>query len=200
MSAQLIAQTILLVSPGKQFVITPDLNLLIAVTVLALALGWHLVASIGFVDTYKSNQLFHDTRNPVPKLKISIGIHGGEMGLTFLQQKYCVKELQMIQVNFHTSSGETVSLGAEDGQTAMRVAKSNDVPGIVAVCGGHAECGTCHVYVAEDDLGKLPSPSAAEEAMLEEVAAERRPNSRLSCQIKMSSDLDGLTLSIPEKQ
>lgn len=106
----------------------------------------------------------------------------------------------MVQINFQTFSGKTVSLDAKDGQTAMRVAKSNNVPGILALCGGNAECGTCHVYVAEDDLGKLPNPLAAEEATLEEVAAERRANSRLSCQIKISSDLDGLTLSIPEKQ
>lgn len=106
----------------------------------------------------------------------------------------------MVQINFQKSSGEIISLDAKEGQSAMRVAKSNDVPGIVAVCGGHAECGTCHVYVAEEFVAKLPSPSASEDAMLEEVSAERRSNSRLSCQIKLIDDLDGLTLSIPEKQ
>ncbi len=106
----------------------------------------------------------------------------------------------MVQVNFQTPAGGIISVEGEEGQSAMRAAKSNEVPGIVAACGGHAECGTCHVYVDEDFSERLPKPSEAEKAMLEEVAAERRPHSRLSCQIKLSYELSGIHLSIPERQ
>lgn len=106
----------------------------------------------------------------------------------------------MVQIRFEASTGEIYQLEGEVGQSAMRVAKSNEVKGILANCGGNAECGTCHVWVDEEFFEKIPVASVAEDAMLEEVAAERKPNSRLSCQIALSVDLDGIKLKIPERQ
>lgn len=106
----------------------------------------------------------------------------------------------MVQVRFETSSGVLLETEGDLGQSVMRVAKNNEIPGILAYCGGNAECGTCHVYVDEDFSEYLPDLSPAEDAMLGEVAAERRTNSRLSCQIKLSDDLNGIVVKIPEKQ
>ncbi|MDQ2801504.1 MAG: 2Fe-2S iron-sulfur cluster-binding protein, partial [Pseudomonadota bacterium] len=74
----------------------------------------------------------------------------------------------------------------------------NDVPGILAECGGVMSCATCHVYVDPAWLDRLPPPSTDEDDMLDNTAAERRANSRLSCQIKMAPELDGLRVQVPE--
>jgi 2Fe-2S ferredoxin len=76
----------------------------------------------------------------------------------------------------------------------------NNVPGIEAECGGACSCATCHVYVDERFLPKLPPMEDAENEMLTGVVAERRPNSRLSCQIPMRDELAGLRVQIPERQ
>lgn len=106
----------------------------------------------------------------------------------------------MIEVNFVTADATVVTLEGSAADSAMRVAKNNDVPGILAYCGGNAECGTCHVYVAEDFEALLPPPNEAENATLETVAAERRSNSRLSCQISLVEELSGIELTIPDRQ
>ena len=82
----------------------------------------------------------------------------------------------------------------------MQVATRNGLTGIVAECGGNAMCATCHVYVDENWIGRLTPMSADEDALLDGAAAERLSNSRLSCQIKLADDLDGLVLRLPEKQ
>jgi len=82
----------------------------------------------------------------------------------------------------------------------MQGATANGVDGIVAECGGSCACATCHCYVEERRLADLPPPSEAECGMLENVAAERRPNSRLSCQIKADAALEGLVISLPDRQ
>ena len=82
----------------------------------------------------------------------------------------------------------------------MRVALEHDVEGIVAECGGAAACGTCHVYVDSTTLSKLPAPESNEEAMLDYTAEPRAANSRLSCQLKVTQDLDGAVFVIPETQ
>jgi len=82
----------------------------------------------------------------------------------------------------------------------MRGAVNNAVPGIDADCGGECACATCHVYVDEADLARLPKISQGEDEMLESTAAERRKNSRLSCQLVMTTGLDGLTVHLPETQ
>jgi 2Fe-2S ferredoxin len=80
----------------------------------------------------------------------------------------------------------------------MRAAVTNDVPEIVAECGGAAACATCHVYV--DPRPGLPPRSAIEDDMLEMTAEPRQANSRLGCQIFMTADLDGIEVHLPETQ
>ena len=82
----------------------------------------------------------------------------------------------------------------------MEAAVAANVQGIAADCGGMLTCGTCHVYVREPHASLLPAPAADELAMLEFVAALRRANSRLSCQIALTEALDGLTLDLPDTQ
>ena len=82
----------------------------------------------------------------------------------------------------------------------MQGAIVNGVEGILGECGGSCACATCHCYVDEARLGDLPPPSEAELDMLENVAAERRANSRLACQLKASPALASLILSLPETQ
>lgn len=81
----------------------------------------------------------------------------------------------------------------------MENAIKNSVPGIEAECGGACACATCHVYVDEAWTGKTGSAEAMEEDMLD-FAFDLQPNSRLSCQIKVTDDLDGLVVRVPEKQ
>ena len=82
----------------------------------------------------------------------------------------------------------------------MEAAVGAGVPGIVGECGGNAVCGTCHVYVACEEVGALPPVSPAEAALLEFVAAERRPTSRLSCQLPLSPGGPDLVLLLPDRQ
>ncbi len=101
---------------------------------------------------------------------------------------------------FISTEGERLELEAPRGTSAMRAAVAHGLDGIVAECGGSLACGACHVYVEPSQIGRLPRPSDDEDAMLEMTASERRPNSRLSCQIVMSDELDGLTLHLPPRQ
>lgn len=87
-----------------------------------------------------------------------------------------------------------------DGDSAMLTALTHGIDGIVGECGGGAVCATCHVYVAEDWLGRLSPATGDEDDLLEGTAAPRLANSRLSCQIRMTPELDGLVLRIPDKQ
>jgi len=86
------------------------------------------------------------------------------------------------------------------GWTVMQGAVTNGVDGIEAECGGSCSCGTCHVYIVEADLARLPAPDDNEAAMLDLVAAEVKPNSRLGCQIKVTADLDGMIVRVPASQ
>jgi len=106
----------------------------------------------------------------------------------------------MPKITYVEPSGEPVTLNVPLGWTLMQAATSNGVDGIVGECGGAASCATCHCYVDPERLADLPEPSAAELAMLSETAAERRPNSRLSCQLKAVPELDGLVVTLPETQ
>ena len=85
------------------------------------------------------------------------------------------------------------------GRSVMQGAIDNNVPGIDADCGGECACATCHVYVADDWRAKVGEPSPMEEDMLD-FGYDVRPNSRLSCQIKVTDELDGLVVTTPEKQ
>jgi ferredoxin, 2Fe-2S len=86
------------------------------------------------------------------------------------------------------------------GTSVMRAAILNGVDGIVAECGGEMMCATCHVYVDEPDLDRTPTQSDDERAMLEFTASERRSNSRLSCQLVVTPEMDGLVVYLPETQ
>lgn len=96
--------------------------------------------------------------------------------------------------------GTVRRLEVADGTSVMQAAIANGVSGIVAECGGSQMCATCHVYVADEWLDKLAPMQATEDAMLDTAASERKPNSRLSCQIVMSPELDGLVVHVPERQ
>ena len=86
------------------------------------------------------------------------------------------------------------------GTSVMRGAILNNVDGIVAECGGEMMCATCHVYVDAPYLGRTPPRSDDEKAMLEFTASERKPTSRLSCQLVVTPEMDGLVVYLPETQ
>lgn len=106
----------------------------------------------------------------------------------------------MPQVTFITAFGDEHSHVAQIGESVMQIAISNGVDGIVGECGGSAMCATCHVYVDESFLERLAPRSEIEDEMLSCAASEARPNSRLACQIKMSDELNGLRVYLPEAQ
>ena len=105
----------------------------------------------------------------------------------------------MAKITFIQDDGSQQTVDAEDGMTVMESAVKNMVPGIDADCGGACACATCHVYVEPDWLEKTGEREEMEEDMLD-FAFDVRENSRLSCQIKVAPELDGLTVRVPEKQ
>ena len=105
-----------------------------------------------------------------------------------------------IAVHLVDADGSSRALAARTGQSLMRAAVDADVDGIKADCGGVMTCATCHVYVDAAWLDRLPAPSTDEDAMLEMTAAPRAPTSRLSCQIALAPELDGLTVVLPVTQ
>ena len=96
--------------------------------------------------------------------------------------------------------GQSTTLQGQEGHSVMQTTVAQGVKGIVGECGGSAMCATCHVYVDEAWRDKLAPMLATEAEMLECTSSERRPESRLSCQIKLSAALDGLVLRLPESQ
>lgn len=109
------------------------------------------------------------------------------------------ERLTMITINFINSKGIQKSVNAVEGETLMECAKKNDIYEIEADCGGGCSCATCHVYIEKEWIDKIKEPSEMEEDMLD-FALNVKDNSRLSCQIKLESDLDGLTVRTPETQ
>ena len=105
----------------------------------------------------------------------------------------------MAKITFVEHNGTEHVVDVKSGLTVMEAAIKNNVPGIDADCGGACACATCHVYVGDGWLEKTGTPSAMEESMLD-FAENVEPNSRLSCQIKVSDELDGLVVSLPESQ
>ena len=106
----------------------------------------------------------------------------------------------MPHITYIEASGEATTLDVPVGWSLMQAAITSGIDGIIGECGGSCACATCHCYVDEARLGELPPPSPGELDMLANVAAERRPNSRLSCQIKASPALDGLVVTLPDTQ
>src|ERR1700724_2241566 len=101
---------------------------------------------------------------------------------------------------FVSSRGDAREVDVPVGTTVMAAALKNGIDGIVAECGGVCMCSTCHVFVDENFFGRLPPAQDTEEAVLEIAAEERRPTSRLSCQIKVTDDLEGLIVRLPGRQ
>jgi 2Fe-2S ferredoxin len=106
----------------------------------------------------------------------------------------------MPKISYVHPNGERETLEVPVGTSVMRAAILNGVDGIVAECGGEMMCATCHVYVEEEQFARTPHQSDDEKAMLEFTASERRPNSRLSCQLVVTPELDGLVVYLPETQ
>jgi 2Fe-2S ferredoxin len=106
----------------------------------------------------------------------------------------------MAKIVYVEPSGVEKEIEVPDGWTVMQGAVSNGVEGIEAECGGSCSCGTCHVYVDVGSLALLPKPEATEEAMLDFVAAEVKPESRLACQLKVTAELDGMIVRMPPSQ
>jgi 2Fe-2S ferredoxin len=105
----------------------------------------------------------------------------------------------MPRITFIEPSGNRVEVDATAGESVMRAATNNAVTGIAAECGGCLSCATCHGYVDLQWIERLPPPSEEEKVMLE-CAIDPRPNSRLTCQIVVSDELDGLVVEIPATQ
>jgi 2Fe-2S ferredoxin len=105
----------------------------------------------------------------------------------------------MTKLTYIAPDGTRFDVEAENGSTVMENAIRNAVPGIEAECGGACACATCHVYVEPEWRDIVGKPSEMEEDMLD-FAFDVRPTSRLSCQIRVRDELDGLTVTVPERQ
>ena len=105
----------------------------------------------------------------------------------------------MAKITYIEHNGTKHTIDVQKGLTVMEGAVQNNIPGIDADCGGGMACATCHVYVKEDWIDKINKKSEGEDDMLDQ-AYEPKKNSRLSCQILVSDDLDGLVVDMPEKQ
>jgi 2Fe-2S ferredoxin len=105
----------------------------------------------------------------------------------------------MPKITYIEYNGKEHIVDVPIGLSVMEGAVQNDIPGIDADCGGGMACATCHVYVKEEWFNKLPKKEDGEEDMLD-MAYEPNKFSRLSCQIIVSNELDGLAVSIPSKQ
>ncbi len=105
----------------------------------------------------------------------------------------------MPKVVFIAHDGKQREVEASADESVMRAAVVNNVPGIDADCGGECACATCHVYVDADWADRLPPPSEMEASMLAFVDGAQ-PNSRLSCQIKATAEIDGLVVNLPKSQ
>ena len=105
----------------------------------------------------------------------------------------------MPKITYIDNQENSKTIEVENGLSVMEGAVQNNIPGIDADCGGSMACATCHVYVEEKWLDKLPKVEEAEIDMID-MAFEPRKNSRLSCQLIITNELDGLTVTTPEKQ
>lgn len=106
----------------------------------------------------------------------------------------------MTKIRYILTDGSVIPIDADVDTSVMENATWNDVPGILAICGGSLACGTCHVYVDPADADRMPVMSEDEADMLDFVAAERRETSRLSCQLVMDGTEDAVTVYLPECQ
>ena len=106
----------------------------------------------------------------------------------------------MTSLTFIRPDGSPHVVETRAGVSVMQAAINEGIDGIVAECGGNAMCATCHVYIDPAWEAKVPAIKQDEEDMLDSTASERKPNSRLSCQISMTPELNGLIVHLPESQ
>lgn len=106
----------------------------------------------------------------------------------------------MVAVTYIEYNGTEHQVELAEGETVMQGAINNMIEGIVGECGGGLACATCHCYVDESSFEKLDPASEQEQQMLEFTSSELKPTSRLSCQITISEELDGLVVRLPEAQ
>ncbi|GAA4349000.1 2Fe-2S iron-sulfur cluster-binding protein [Variovorax defluvii] len=106
----------------------------------------------------------------------------------------------MPTIHYILKDSTTRSVEAKAGDSVMETAIRHNIRGIDAECGGSCSCATCHVYVADEFLAKLSPADDMEDELLDGTASERAANSRLSCQIIVTPELDGLTVRVPETQ
>ena len=106
----------------------------------------------------------------------------------------------MPKITYIEHGGTKHEVDVAEGLTVMEGAVKNNIPGIDADCGGACACSTCHVYVHEDWVGKIPAKESMEEDMLDFAFEPDAAKSRLTCQIKVTAELDGLVVQMPEKQ
>ena len=106
------------------------------------------------------------------------------------------KAFSVPKVTYVALDGQEYTVEAVDGESVMATAVKNGVPGIIGECGGNASCGTCHVFVRDEYMAVVGEPNELEEDLLEMGVDDRRETSRLSCQIKVSPEIEGLTVDV----
>lgn len=106
----------------------------------------------------------------------------------------------MPKVTYIAHDGTEQVVDVPEGENVMRGALYNGIEGIVGECGGGLACATCHCYVDEEWLDRTGTPSEAEVEMFDSASSDVKPNSRLSCQVTVTADLDGLVVRLPETQ
>lgn len=106
----------------------------------------------------------------------------------------------MASITYIQTDGERQTVDVKKGTTVKDGALQNDIEGIVAECGGNAMCATCHVFVDEEWIDRLPAMEEIEDDLLDDAVTPRQATSRLSCQLEMTDDLDGLTVTMPAEQ
>jgi 2Fe-2S ferredoxin len=108
--------------------------------------------------------------------------------------------LSVPKVTYVGVDGQEQTVEAIGGESVMATAVKNGVPGIIGECGGNASCGTCHVFVHEEFMPVVGQPNELEEDLLEMGVDDRRENSRLSCQFKVTDEIDGLTVDVAPRE
>jgi len=106
----------------------------------------------------------------------------------------------MPNIIFINPDGAAISVLARTSETVMEAARRSGISEILAECGGNCVCATCHVFVPDANLAGLPPMSPDEDDLLEGTAADRQPNSRLSCQLKVTDEMEGYVFLLPETQ
>ena len=120
---------------------------------------------------------------------------------THLERSGCLRGLiTMLNIEVVMADGAVHEVQAPVGQTLLQAVLNAGLDGFAAECGGCCVCATCHCYIDEKDLAKLASPQGDEDQMLYFTATERRPNSRLSCQVKLEEGHEGLRIHMPDRQ